>query len=70
MKMEKLSFKSRIGEWFITEDVWTCYLFSVNKKHEGEISFPFNYIFFPLFWYADIKNKMGWFIILNLPKKR
>lgn len=64
------SLKSRIGEWFITEGLWECYLYSFNKKDKGTIYFPFNYIFIPLFLYDDIKNKIGWFIISSEANKR
>ena len=54
--------KKRIIEWLITESVWGCYLFEYGN---GSIIFPFNYLFLPLLWYDEIKNKFGWFAVTN-----
>jgi len=51
--------RDKLKSFLITEDIWNLYLFKFGK---GEIKFPFNYLFLPLFWYGDIKNKMGWYI--------
>jgi hypothetical protein len=54
--------KKRIIEWLITEGSWQCYLFEYGK---GTIEFPFNFLFLPLLWLDDIKNKIGWFAVAN-----